>query len=115
MINVEIDGKLVETEPGSTVMDAANKAGSEEGAAANPFASAALWAWNVMGSQAGAAAEAATGPWLSGREELLLLQEMGGVFAAWQAYAMERLLDSGWARLEEVRGVLGVEGFLDHW
>lgn len=39
--------------------DAANKAGSEEGAAANPFASAALWAWNVMGSQAGAAAAAA--------------------------------------------------------
>lgn len=39
--------------------DAANKAGSEEGAAANPFASAALWAWNVMGSQASAAAAAA--------------------------------------------------------
>ncbi|BAL26305.1 PhaM family polyhydroxyalkanoate granule multifunctional regulatory protein [Azoarcus sp. KH32C] len=39
--------------------DAANKAGSEEGAAANPFASAALWAWNVMGSQANAAAAAA--------------------------------------------------------
>jgi NADH-quinone oxidoreductase subunit G len=27
MINIEIDGKLVETEPGSTVMDAAHKAG----------------------------------------------------------------------------------------
>ncbi|HJV27590.1 MAG TPA: PhaM family polyhydroxyalkanoate granule multifunctional regulatory protein [Aromatoleum sp.] len=38
--------------------DAANKAGSEEGAGGNPFASAALWAWNVMGSQAGAAAAA---------------------------------------------------------
>lgn len=39
--------------------DAANKAGTEEGAAANPFASAAMWAWNVMGSQASAAAAAA--------------------------------------------------------
>jgi hypothetical protein len=45
--------------------------------------------------------------WLSARQELLLLQEMGSVFAGWQAFIMERLIFGAWDTLQQVRSGLG--------
>ncbi len=45
----------------------------------------------------------ATIKWLTGRQELLLLQEIGQLMARWQQYVMDRLLKGAWANLEQVR------------
>lgn len=41
--------------------------------------------------------------WLSSRQELLLLQEMGQLMARWQQYVMDRLLRGAAPALEQVR------------
>lgn len=46
---------------------------------------------------------AAPDGWLSSRSELLLLQEVGQLLAAWQQFALERLMCSAWGDLEAVR------------
>lgn len=51
--------------------------------------------------------------WLGWRQELLLMQEMGQLLAAWQAYVMARLLTREWAVLEEVGGWGRVTGIGD--
>eukprot|EP00878_Enallax_costatus_P013659 GHUV01014282.1.p1 GENE.GHUV01014282.1~~GHUV01014282.1.p1 ORF type:complete len:1109 (+),score=523.65 GHUV01014282.1:500-3328(+) len=39
--------------------------------------------------------------WLSSREELLLLQEMGQLLARWQQHLMDRIIRKDWVRLEQ--------------
>jgi hypothetical protein len=45
--------------------------------------------------------------WLSGRQELLLLQEMGQLLGRWLQHVMDRLVRSGWSTFEQVRRAAG--------
>jgi len=40
--------------------------------------------------------------WLSGREELLLLQDMGHFMAQWHSYVLAGIVSKGWSELEKV-------------
>lgn len=54
----------------------------------------------------------AGGSWLSGRQELLLLQEMGQLLGRWLQHVMDRLVRNGWAIFEQARAGVCVCGVL---
>lgn len=56
----------------------------------------------AFGCQPGDAAGAVL-DWLTGKEELLLLQEMNHFLSCWHSYVMDGIRVRAWSRLEEVR------------
>jgi hypothetical protein len=56
----------------------------------------------VVAAEPGSGSSAAP-KWLSSRQELLLLQEMGQLMARWQQYVMDRLLRAALPALLQVR------------
>jgi hypothetical protein len=59
-------------------------------------------AWQQHG-RAHAAAAAGPMPWLSSKEELLLLQEMWHFLGCWHAYVLDGACVAAWGKLEQVR------------
>jgi hypothetical protein len=57
---------------------------------------------HASGHQPGDAAGAVL-EWLTGKEELLLLQEMTHFLSCWHSYVMDGIRVKAWGRLEEVR------------
>lgn len=49
--------------------------------------------------------------WLSSREELLLLQEMGQVMARWQQHVMDKIIRRDWVKLEQVSKYLSAQAW----